>query len=122
MNEERHYDLSFLNKISGGDESFILEMVTTFSEVAPDYLAKAKKYLEEKKYLPLSKETHRFIPGVSFLGIKNLEEELLKIEDYSKRNVQLDDIPQLLSKVEEIVLTLLSEFNTDFKLDENSAC
>ena len=117
---QRHYDLSFLHKISGGDQEFILEMISTFKEIAPEYLVKSKKYLEEKKYLPLSKETHRFIPGVSFLGIKQLEEELLKIEDYSKREIQLEEIPGLLQKVEKVVITLISEFNEDFDLNEDT--
>ncbi len=121
MDKARHYDLSFLNKISGGDKGFITEMITTFNEIAPEYLEKAKKYLAEKKYDPLSKETHRFIPGVSFLGVKLLEEELLKIEDYTKRKIQLDEIPGLVAKVEEIVSILLSEFNEDFIGNENSS-
>jgi HPt (histidine-containing phosphotransfer) domain-containing protein len=114
MSEDKLYDLTFLNKISGGDESFIREMISTFREVAPEYLEKAEKYLNTNSIDSLSKETHRFIPGVSFLGAKILEEDLLKIEEFTKKEINLDQVPELLKSVKENVNNLLGAFNRDF--------
>ena len=108
------YDLTFLNKISGGDKTFINEMISTFRQVAPEYIAKAKGYLASGSNESLSKETHRMIPGVSFLGAKFLEEDLLKIEDYTKNNKNLDEIPALLNSVHFKIEKLLEEFDNDF--------
>ncbi|MBA7518179.1 hypothetical protein ES705_10246 [subsurface metagenome] len=68
MSDKKIYDLSFLNKISGGDQNFIREMINTFKETAPEYLIKVRDCLKDNAIDALSKETHRFIPGVSFLG------------------------------------------------------
>ena len=111
----KSYDLSFLNKISGGDNNFIMEMISTFRNVAPEYLKKANDYYRSGAIDALSKETHRFIPGVSFLGAKNLEEDLLKIEDSTKRMVNLEQLPELLDSVENKIQELLEDFNQDFR-------
>jgi hypothetical protein len=114
MAEEKLYDLTFLNKISSGDANFIKEMITTFKEVAPEYLEKAGRYLSHDSIDALSKETHRFIPGVSFLGAKQLEEDLLKIEEYTKKCINLDEVPGLLKSVNEKVTSLIQAFDRDF--------
>jgi hypothetical protein len=115
MADAKLYDLSFLNKISGGDQSFIKEMISTFNQVAPEYIAKSKEYYAKGAIDSLSKETHRFIPGVSFLGAKQIEEDLLKIEDYTKQLKNLEEIPLLLESVFSKIDRLLEEFNIDFQ-------
>jgi len=114
MPEEKLYDLSFLNKISGGDENFIREMIETFREVAPAYLEKARNYLGSNNIEALSKETHRFIPGVSFLGAKKLEQDLMQIEEYTKKDMNLDLVPELIDTVNSKIQSLLEDFDRDF--------
>ncbi len=114
MPEEKLYDLSFLNKISDGDKSFIREMINTFKEVAPAYLDKARSNLECEAIDALSKETHRFIPGVSFLGAKKLEEDLMKIEEFTKKNENLDLVPALIDNVDFKIKKLIESFDRDF--------
>ena len=114
MSGDELYNLAFLNKVSGGDEGFIREMITTFKEVAPEYLEKANSYLERSMIDALSKETHRFIPGVSFLGAKSLEEDLMYIEEYTKKNENLDKVPGLLTDVSAKINALIACFDRDF--------
>jgi HPt (histidine-containing phosphotransfer) domain-containing protein len=115
MAEEKPYDLSILNKISGGDESFILEMINTFKEIAPEYKLKARSLLDKQSIDSLSKETHRFIPGVSFLGAKSLEYDLMRIEEYTKKHENLDQVPELLETVDQKIDELIECFIRDFK-------
>jgi hypothetical protein len=115
MTVEKLYDLSFLNRISGSDESFIREMINTFKQVAPEYIDKARHYQISGEIEALSKETHRFIPGVSFLGAKFLEEDLLKIEEFTKKRENLELVPDLLESVHSKISKLLEEFNRDYQ-------
>lgn len=115
MAEEKLYDLSILNRISGGDKSFILEMINTFKETAPEYLQKAKSLLAKQSIDSLSKETHRFIPGVSFLGAKDLEYDLMRIEEYTKKSENLDKLPELLKTVDRKINELIACFIHDFE-------
>jgi HPt (histidine-containing phosphotransfer) domain-containing protein len=114
MSDGKLYDMTFLNKISGGDVSFIREMITTFKEVAPAYIKKATQYHQSNSIEALSRETHRFIPGVSFLGAKQLEEDLLKIEEFTKKHEHLDEVPGLLTNVEAKINSLIESFDRDF--------
>lgn len=114
MEDNNLYDMAFLNKVSGGDKDFILEMVNTFKEVAPEYLEKAKDFLANGEIDNLAKETHRIIPGVTFVGAKSLQQELMLIEDYAKKKTNLDQLPQLLNKCENLILVLIEVFNRDF--------
>jgi HPt (histidine-containing phosphotransfer) domain-containing protein len=110
------YDLSFLNKISNGDQDFILDMIRTFKSTAPVSVQKMKSLLKEKKYESISREAHRVIPGISFLGVKYIEENLMKIEDYSKKKENLEQLMTLILLVEDNINQLILQFNKDFNL------
>jgi len=114
-NGEVKYDFDFLNKISGGDKSFILEMVTTFKEMIPGFIENSIKFLKEKNYDALSKEVHKFIPGVTFLGINYMKDDLTLLEEYAKKQENIEELPELLDntiiKVKEIVNIFEKEFN-----------
>lgn len=114
MEKEKLYDMAFLNKISGGDESFIREMVKTFKEVAPEYLVKSKVLLGKNDIDALSKETHKMIPGVTFLGAKLLESDLMLIEEYTKKKICLEEVPALLNNCERMIIQLVEVFDLDF--------
>jgi HPt (histidine-containing phosphotransfer) domain-containing protein len=109
------FDLSFLNKISGGDQNFIIEMITTFKEMTPEFISNSRKYIENKDYLALSREAHKYIPGVSFFGMKDLEKDLTFLEEYSKKETNLEQIPVLIERsinqIEEVIVILNKEFN-----------
>lgn len=117
MSDIPKFDFSFLNKISGGDQQFILEMVNTFKELVPDFIGNSQRFLEENNYEALSREAHKFLPGVSFLGIKNLEDKLSKIEEYSKKNIDLDKIPELLDSSIKEINEIVTIFNSEFNLE-----
>ena len=116
MEKERKYDLSFLNKISNSDENFIKEMIENFKKSSPQIVAKMEKNLNESKYVSMGKQVHKFIPGVSFLGAKKIENDLLKIEASIKSNTKLEEIPVLIENVKKNINELIDQFNKDFNL------
>lgn len=116
MDKNRKYDLSFLNKISNSDESFIKEMIENFKNTSPSIIAKMEKYLSENKYKLLGRQVHKFIPGVAFLCAKYIEDDLVKIEDNIKCNTNLDKIPELFENVKKNIQDLILQFNKDFNL------
>lgn len=113
---DKKYDLSFLKRISDEDQSFIIDMLETFRSTAPVIINKMVMYLEQKRYEALSREAHRFIPGVSFLGVKDLEKDLIEIEGFSKNLENLDSLPLLMDRVKDNVSQLIQCFIEDFNL------
>ncbi len=117
MNESSSkYDLSFLKKISGGDERFIIEMVNTFKEMIPDFIVNVQKYSNQKNYKALSREAHKFIPGVSFLGMQELEKDLQFIEEYAKKEENLEQLPELVERAVCQINEVIEVFNKEFNL------
>ena len=116
MNEKRSYDLSFLKRISDNDETFILDMINTFRANAPNYLSKINNYFHEKDYRGIYNETHRFIPGTSFLGVKELENVLINIEELTKKMENIEELPELIFDVKNKIHNLLNQLSEDFNL------
>lgn len=117
MSDIPKFDLGFLNKISDGDKNFIIEMITTFKEMAPDFIQNSKRYLNENNLEGVGREAHRFLPGVSFLGIMDIEKDLVLVEEYAKKSINLDKLPELvhtsIQKVEEIIAIFNKEFDLE---------
>ena len=114
---EPKFNLAFLNKISGGDKEFILDMINTFKEQVPEYIDNANKFLAEGNYEGLSKTAHKFLPGVSFLGIKYLEEDIALIEEYAKRENNIDELPKLIDMSVNKIHEVIDSFNKEFNLE-----
>ena len=113
---ENKYDLSFLKRVSNEDQAFIIDMLETFRKTAPGVLNKMDAFVRQKKYEALGREVHRFIPGVTFLGVKDLEADLIEMEDNAKNLKNLESLPGLIVRVRKNVEILIQSFIDDFNL------
>jgi hypothetical protein len=115
---EQKYDLSQLKKLSGDDEVFIIDMISTFRRTAGPIIERMEQRVAEKRFEAVGREAHKFIPGVSFLGIRDLESDLVRIEENSKTGVDLDKMEELVHQVKVKVNELIDIFERDFKLNQ----
>lgn len=113
------YDLTMLRTLSGNDETFIIDMLQTFKKTNPPIVARMEDYVEKQKYEPLGREAHKMIPGVSFLGARELEKILVTIEENAKTGAEPDKMPGLVAEVKRKVDELIVCFEKDFKLQDN---
>ena len=90
-------------------------MVVSFIEASDEYIKKSDSYISGLQYEKLANATHKYIPGVSFLGMKSLEDKLLHFEDNVKKLANMAIIPQTYAEIktliEEITLALRMDFN-----------
>jgi hypothetical protein len=112
------YDLSLLKKLSNNDEVFIVDMINTFRRTAGPIVERMEKLVADNRYEALGREAHKFIPGVSFLGIKYLEADLVKIEENSKTGSDLDQMGNLVLQVKTKITELIHAFERDFNLNQ----
>ena len=110
------YDLTMLRKLSDNDETFILDMLQTFKKTAPPVVARMEEYILQNKSEAVGREAHKLIPGVSFLGAKELEDILKIIEESGKTGEKKEQIPELIVQVKAIINELILEFETDFHI------
>jgi HPt (histidine-containing phosphotransfer) domain-containing protein len=111
-----NYDLTMLRKLSDNDENFIIDMLQTFKKTAPPVIARMEEYMSQFKMEAVGREAHKLIPGVSFLGAKELESILKTIEENCKTGQQKEQMPALVLQVKSIVNKLISEFEADFHI------
>lgn len=112
----KRYNLSYLKEISGGDESFVLDMVQTFIENSPSEIANLKMYASGEKWELLGENAHRFAPSLQFLGLIALRPVINKIEDFSFGKKNLDQIPSLLDILSTECNLVSDELKKDFNL------
>lgn len=116
MGTEKKYDLSYLNEISGGDKDFILDMITDFVNNTPTVLAEVAKNINSNDWQNLYKAVHKFIPSFEFVGAEKVREALVKIEDYSKTQTNLNEIPYFYEQVKEYCNEVIVELKQDYNL------
>jgi len=111
------YDLTMLRTLSDNDENFIKDMLLTFKRTAPPAIDRMEEYTAASKPDAAGREAHKLIPGVSFLGAKELEQLLQKVEVTGKTGKDLPDLPGLVQEVRRITNELIVDFETDFNLE-----
>lgn len=100
-------DLSYLKEFSGGDISFVKEMITLFVTDAPNQIVLLKEYLNKREWLKLSKLAHRMKPNFQMLGMENQREISFNIE--------------IMGKSEDIDVAKIKSWTTDIITDTKVA-
>ena len=108
------YDLSTLQKLSDNDEAFIIDMLQTFKRTTPPILQRMDEYVSLQKTEAVGREAHKMIPGVSFLGARQLQDVLVKIEETAKSGEGLDQMPSLVADAIHMSNELIACFENDF--------
>ncbi|MBN1144828.1 MAG: Hpt domain-containing protein [Bacteroidales bacterium] len=108
------YDLSTLRKLSDNDETFIIDMLQTYKRTTPPALERMQEYLTQQKNEAIGREAHKMIPGVSFLGARQLQEVLVKIEETAKSGEGLKNMPELVAEAIKQSNELIVCFENDF--------
>lgn len=112
MNGNYEYiDLSYLKEASGGNGSFIKEMILLFLKQTPDYLEQLKANYGESDWENFRKIMHKLKPTVTMMGIKKGEELIKKIEVRVKGQTELETVGPDLLQLETICVRSFDELN-----------
>jgi PAS domain S-box-containing protein len=89
--------LTYLMKFSNGDKSFVRDVLTTFLKDAPDAINKLEKFLSEGNSLEAANILHRFKPNLETLGLQNLRNDAIFLENELKDTSSTD--PETLMRM-----------------------
>ncbi len=106
------YDLSYLNQVFQGNREMIHNIIKLFLQQVPNYIDEMEECVRKNEPLSLHPLAHKAKSSISMLGIKDMEIDILQIEQDSKHLRNLDGLPALVSRVREncnIVYQQLSE-------------
>ena len=116
MGVEKHYSLNYLNSISGGDESFILDMIATFISNVPEELGKIKGFINQKNWNKAGQTAHKFASNLLFLEIEELKLIAIEIEENGLNETNIEFIPDLVEKLETGCYQIIEELKRDFNI------
>lgn len=101
--EKQLYNLQSLREIVDNDEEEVKEMVQMFLDLAPATHSEMKEAYEEKNFEELGKLAHKLKTSIRLMEIAELEEEVLAVEKNSKENRNLNELGQLMDKINDVL-------------------
>jgi CheY-like chemotaxis protein/two-component sensor histidine kinase len=113
MNEGRYTDLTYLKKLSKGDDDFVKQMISIFINQTPTAIQKMEADLSNKDWTSLRAVAHKMKPSFSFVGVTSLQEKIETIEDNAEKGTNANLIADLIAQVKEVSLKAVAELQTE---------
>ncbi len=110
------YDLSMVEAISGGDKLFVVKMVQLFIDTVPATVEQMNDALASSQWLTLSKLAHKLKSTIDSMGIIELKQDIRQIEQKAKDEINLDEMPLLVKKVNSVIQQTIEQIKQDFSL------
>lgn len=85
-------DLSYLRKVSNNNEEFVADMVTTFVATIPQAILEIEKQRDSENYREMEKAIHKLKPSLSMMGLKQLRERAVQIEEMVRAEAEGNSI------------------------------
>jgi HPt (histidine-containing phosphotransfer) domain-containing protein len=112
----KHTDLTYLNTISKGNKEFTVKFINTFIKQISEDLPKMQQYLDTQSWEDLGNLAHKIKPSFQFMGIKELQEDILFIESNAREQINLDKLPSLISNLVYICDIAIAELKQEIVL------
>lgn len=115
MNKKTMTDLAYLKEISRGDNVFIREMIQVFIEETPKAINNLEQHLNNRDWKMLRAVAHKMKPSFSFVGLKDLQDIINSVEEYSETETNLDQLPEMIAKIKNGCFLAIEELKEDIK-------
>lgn len=93
--KEVMYNLDYLRSVSGNNEEFIREMVSTFIQTIPSILDEMMLAMECHDWVKLSRLAHQIKPSFTLMGLDILRKDVLFVEENSRSETNLPEVVRL---------------------------
>ena len=108
-------DLSFLKSFTGEDNERMVKYINNFLSMGPEKVAAMESALAEKNYSELRAAAHKLKPQLSYMGINSIKDDIQNIEDFAAEEKNLDQLPELVTKVSSICKQAFRELDDFIK-------
>jgi len=93
-------DLSYLENMSGGDNTMIVEMIELFLQETPQHLNNLKEADQNALWNKVASEAHKIKPIMLYVGLSDLNLVCKKIEDNAKGDQDSELSKELIKQLE----------------------
>lgn len=92
-------DLSYLENMSGGDNSMIIEMIELFLKETPKHLENLKSANEGQDWSKVASEAHKVKPIMLYVGLSDLNLVCKRLEENAKSDQDIEVSNELILKL-----------------------
>lgn len=111
-----HYNLAKVYAISENDDDFVRQILTLFVTEVPADLDEVKEGIWEKDYPRAYSFAHKIKPTFDLLGMTVAFEEILAVEEWTRRKGKRKEIKDTFKSIAEKVEKAVREITKDFEL------
>lgn len=108
-------DLSYLMQLMDNNTEIVLEVLAIFKSEVPKDMLNLEKYLEQNEWEMLGKTAHKLKSSVGNLGLNQLRDLFLFIEQNGKEATNLDKMPEYVKLTVDGVEQLFLDIEEEIK-------
>jgi HPt (histidine-containing phosphotransfer) domain-containing protein len=107
-------NLKSLRQLTKSNPKLMLAMILLYLEQTPPLINTMKQSLQNKDWIQLHASVHKMIPSFSIIGISaNFEQMANKIQEYASIQEQIDDISDMVLKLENVCKQACQELEVE---------
>jgi len=91
-------NLDYLNEISNGNTDFIIDLIDMFFKQIPEYQISLSDLYDKKDWVNLGKLAHKAKSAILMVGMKELAEDLKKLEENAKEGININEYQEIIVK------------------------
>ena len=116
MDSKKLFDLTNLNEMLGGDKKAIFQMVKIFLQATPESLSEMNKCYQKNDLNGVSKLAHKLKSSIDIFSINDLKLDIRRLETNTRDNINDDEVPGLVDKVNSILNNTIKQVNEEKEL------
>ena len=106
-------DLSYLMQLMDNNAEIVLEVLAIFKSEVPKDIQKLENHLKHEEWEMLSKTAHKLKSSVGNLGLNELRDLFLFIEQNGKDKTNLDKVPLIVGKIVVLIQQLFIDIEAE---------
>ncbi|MCU0367656.1 MAG: ATP-binding protein [Cyclobacteriaceae bacterium] len=100
-----HADLSYLEKVSGNNKSFVKEIAETIINSIPVSLQEMEILIKDKNWSEVARVAHKIKPSVTLIGLNKLKTTISSLEEEAKKKKRIKLIKELAGEIDKQLKT-----------------
>ncbi|MEX2370919.1 MAG: ATP-binding protein [Bacteroidales bacterium] len=111
---KKQYDLNDLINIARGDIPFYNKTLKSYVHTAEDMIGKIGEQLEREQWLEVGELAHKIISSSRFLGLSEIANLCIRIEDNTLRNNNYKDVPGMVEELVQKLNNILPQLKNEY--------
>lgn len=117
MTNFKEASMNYLEELSGGDNSIIMEMIQLFMTQTPGYLDTLATHIANQDWVQAHNMAHHIKPTLAYMGADDMRLKMVKLEKmFQDDPVPETELNQLFTLLRIRFVTLFSELETQLQL------